>query len=268
VYLTLTQNIWLALGGKVATFWFFVTWTISTEEQFYLVAPAMIRKVSPPRLPVLVALAIGFALIFRIVLYSASRFHPRATLVLMPARVDALMLGVGAALLVRDPRGSRWLVQRRRWLYLLGLILGVVLLVFTKKNWSLDTFEMSSIGFTITSFFYLVLLLLTVSHPEGPIGKFFSLRPLIALGTIAYGLYLFHEPVKGLLQMALHGQHSPHLATWSDAGIYVLAFGITVAIARLSWICFERPLVRRGHRYAYWSSDAARKSIHRNMRLH
>src|SRR5436190_21610863 len=51
VYTTLTQNIWVALGGKLASSWLLVTWTIGTEEQFYLIAPAMIKKISPSRLP-------------------------------------------------------------------------------------------------------------------------------------------------------------------------------------------------------------------------
>jgi peptidoglycan/LPS O-acetylase OafA/YrhL len=265
VYLTLTQNIWVALGGKLASFWLLVTWTIGTEEQFYLIAPAMIKKISPSRLPLVVAAAVGFALILRIVLYNASQFDPRATLVLMPARADAFMLGVGAALLVRDPRGARWLVERRRLLYLLGLTFGIVLLVFTKKSWGLDTYQMSTLGFTCTSFFYVSIVLLAVSHPEGPVGRFFNLRPLIALGAIAYGLYLFHEPVKDLLHLAFTGQ-APRLASWREAGIDLLAFGITLVVARLSWVRFEKPFVRRGHQFAYWPSDAASVHVERGPR--
>jgi peptidoglycan/LPS O-acetylase OafA/YrhL len=175
------------------------------------------------------------------------------------------MLGVGAAWLVRDPGGARWLVQRRRLLYLLGLALGVVLLVFTKASWALDTYQMSTFGFTITSFFYASLVLLAVSHPEGPVGRFFNLRPLIALGAIAYGLYLFHEPVKDLLHLAFTGQ-APRLASWRDAGIDLLAFCITLVIARLSWLRFEKRFVRRGHRYSYWPSDAPRVHAERRRR--
>jgi len=265
-YLTLTQNIWVALGGKLAvSFWLLVTWTIATEEQFYLVAPAMIRKISARRLPLLVAAAIVCALMLRLVLYNSSLFDPRATLVLMPARADAFMLGIGSAWLVRDPRGARWLVERRRWLYVAALILGIVLLVFTKMRWSLDTFPMSTVGFTFTSFFYAALVLLAVSHPQGPVGRFFNLRPLIACGTIAYGLYLFHEPVKDLLYLAFNGQR-PRLASWRDAGIDLLAFGITLVLARLSWVLFERPLVRSGHRYGYWPSAGARTYLTREAK--
>ena len=265
VYMTLTQNIWVALGRHLTSSWLLVTWTIATEEQFYLVAPAMIKKLSPPRLPLLIAVAVVGALILRIVLYIATPLDPRATLVLMPARADAFMLGIGAAWLVRDRRGARWLVRRRRWLYLVGLILGMVLLAFTKADWALDTFQMSSIGFTLTSVFYVVLVLLAVSHPDGPVGTFFSLRPLIALGAIAYGLYLFHEPVKELLHFVFNGQR-PRLVSWRDAGIDLLAFGITVGIARLSWLRFEKPLVRRGHRYAYWPSALAPAYVKREAR--
>ena len=45
----------------------------------------------------------------------------------------------------------------------MGLILGMVLLAFTKADWALDTFQMSSIGFTLTSVFYVVLVLLAWS---------------------------------------------------------------------------------------------------------
>src|SRR6478672_10051570 len=173
-----TFYIWGALGGKLASSWLLVTWTIGTEEQFYLIAPAMIKKISPPRLPLVVAAAVVFALILRVVLYSSSLFDPRATLVLMPARADAFMLGVGAALLVRDPRGAHWLVEHRRSLYLFGLAVGIVLLVFTKVSWGLDTYGMSTFGFTCTSFFYVALVHLAVSHPEGPVGRFFNWRPL------------------------------------------------------------------------------------------
>jgi len=266
IYLTLTQNIWVALGGKLdVSVWLLVTWTIATEEQFYLVAPAMIRKISPGRLPLLVAAAVVFALILRIALFETSQFDPRATLVLMPARADAFMLGIGSAWLVRDPRGARWLVERRGWLYLLTFALGIVLLVFTKKGWTLDTFAMSTFGFTVTSFFYVALVVLAVSHPEGPVGRFFSLRPLIAMGAIAYGLYLFHSPVKELLHLVFNG-HRPRLASWRDVGVDLLAFGITLLLARLSWVHFERPLVRRGHRYSYWPSPVARTRVRREVR--
>jgi peptidoglycan/LPS O-acetylase OafA/YrhL len=256
VYTTLTQNIWVAVGGKLTSFWLLVTWTIATEEQFYLIAPAMIRKLSKSRLPLVVALSVVFALLLRIVLFAASGLDPRSTLVLMPARADAFMLGIGAAWLVRDERGARWLVAHRRSLYLLALSLGLVLLVFTKEDWSLDTWPMSTIGFTVTSFFYSAIVLLAVSDREGPIGRFFNLRPLIASGTIAYGLYLFHEPVKDLLYLSIDGPKTPHLASWRDAGLYLIAFGITAVIARLSWTCFERPFVRLGHRVPYRPAEA------------
>jgi peptidoglycan/LPS O-acetylase OafA/YrhL len=256
VYTTLTQNIWVAVGGKLTSFWLLVTWTIATEEQFYLIAPAMIRKLSRSRLPLVVALSVVFALVLRIVLFASSSFDPRSTLVLMPARADAFMLGIGSAWLVRDERGARWLVVHRRSLYVFALTLGVALLVFTKENWSLDTLPMSTIGFTITSFFYSVIVLLAVSDREGPLARFFSLRPLIACGTIAYGLYLFHEPVKDLLYLSIDGAKQPHLASLRDAGLYLIAFGITVVLARLSWTCFERPFVRLGHRVPYRAVEA------------
>jgi peptidoglycan/LPS O-acetylase OafA/YrhL len=70
------------------------------------------------------------------------------------------------------------------------------------------------------------------------------------LGAVSYCVYLIHLPVNGILHfILLHSR--PSIATLSGAAVTVLAAGITLALALLSWEFFEGPAVRRGHRYQY-----------------
>jgi peptidoglycan/LPS O-acetylase OafA/YrhL len=60
------------------------------------------------------------------------------------------------------------------------------------------------------------------------------------VGRISYGLYLYHLPVQWALQRGLQE------SGWSPAFSTKLAllFGITYAVATVSWWCIERPALR------------------------
>jgi len=63
---------------------------------------------------------------------------------------------------------------------------------------------------------------------------------LIAVGTISYGIYLWHQP---LLFSLRGGTSSVHGA--AAAGETILALGLTGLIATLSWRFLERPILHR-----------------------
>jgi peptidoglycan/LPS O-acetylase OafA/YrhL len=70
------------------------------------------------------------------------------------------------------------------------------------------------------------------------------------IGIIAYGTYLFHEPVLGL-SYGLLRQQLPVIHSVTDLGVTLLALAVTLALAQSSWSYFERPLILRGHKYRY-----------------
>jgi peptidoglycan/LPS O-acetylase OafA/YrhL len=41
------------------------------------------------------------------------------------------------------------------------------------------------------------------------------------------------------------------MAGWKDFGVTALAVAITIALGKLSWRYFERPIVRWGHQRQY-----------------
>lgn len=74
------------------------------------------------------------------------------------------------------------------------------------------------------------------------------------LGILAYGLYLLHQPMMGLV-FGLAGREAPALGPWPPQWIPLVLMGIVavtvIGLAHLSWEYFERPLVRRGHHHRY-----------------
>lgn len=66
-------------------------------------------------------------------------------------------------------------------------------------------------------------------------------RPVVYLGRISYGLYVFH-----LFAVTLARQRGPVLASWTaTVGVQVLvAFMLTVALAVMSYHLLERPFLK------------------------
>jgi acetyltransferase len=71
--------------------------------------------------------------------------------------------------------------------------------------------------------------------------------PLRGLGTISYGLYLWHLPV--LLWLRFEGllAHDGFVGAW----IEVAALSVAVAIA--SWVLVERPVIEAAGRWRPWT---------------
>jgi peptidoglycan/LPS O-acetylase OafA/YrhL len=160
------------------------------------------------------------------------------------------MLGVICAVLFRDPNWKAALT-RNRWAIDLSLALfGLGVAILTYKRWSMGTMPMCTLGFTCLALFYSSVLMVTMISPQGLLSRTFQASSLRWLGTIAYGLYLFHTmPLVVLFRIFRH--RSSALTNWLDGVIALSALVIALAMARLSWKYFESRLVRLGHRFTY-----------------
>ncbi|HEY2345857.1 MAG TPA: acyltransferase [Xanthomonadaceae bacterium] len=74
-----------------------------------------------------------------------------------------------------------------------------------------------------------------------------DLPPVRRLGKISYGFYIFHYPVLWLVRL----KTGAHLGgtDWLSIGAVVAAFAITWAISELSFRCLETPLLRLKDRF-------------------
>ena len=250
-YALFLQNFWMVhrdiMWGGVLT----VTWSLAVEEQFYLTLPLLIRHVSARSLALLLPATIVLVPIIRTIIFYEYRNGAAADAGLMPCRADALLLGVLCALVFRNDRAWEWIKMRARllWWFLLLLISGIMGLT-VGNNSNQNSLLFCSVGYTWMALFYTCLLLLALSDPKNVLSKLLRLSGLRWLGSIAYGVYLFHVTVLELCQILLRGRIEG-ISNIKSFSIVVLSIALTLAICAASWKYFELPLVKRGHAFRY-----------------
>jgi len=282
-YASFTQNIFMSYHGTLGPAWLGATWSLAVEEQFYLTLPFIIRYVKG-RLPHLLCIVILFAPVFRTLLRLFMAHGEVGTFVLMPSRADALMLGVAAALFVRTGNGLQALVTKKRLLYLVQVVLLCGMVWMSLKSSAVPDAQtaqveglassasgytpmtssqtltlylrtaLASLNYTWIALFYLCLLLIAITQRQSVLARALRNPALMSLGLIAYGVYLFHQPVLGLCYAFTRGT-VPAITDFATLIITFCSLVLTLGLAKLSWTYFERRLVGLGHRYRYVSSS-------------
>ena len=215
------------------------TWSLSIEEQYYLLWPVILAaclKASwkEKGFNMLLIFVIVFTVIWRsyLALHGASvhRTYDGTDM-----RLDSLALGALIAINFK----SDWLQAFSRivarplimWLSVIVLLCSVFLVDFRETQW----YVWQEVCFEFIS---VCLLLGFLQKPEGMMfKKIFQSRVAVYLGTICYGIYLWHYPI------LLAGEQIFHLDEWSRAFVCWLA---TVSLASLSYYILERPILQAG----------------------
>jgi peptidoglycan/LPS O-acetylase OafA/YrhL len=246
------QNLGFIFYSGVAAAWFVSTWSLAVEEQFYLVAPLLVRQFAGRRFAVFLSAVVLVAPGFR--LYIRSHYHTATNLdpayILMPGRADALALGMLAALLWREPAFREWLSGQAGLVYSSFGLLLAGMAVLTRYSPDQHSLTMESIGYTWIAFFYVVTLLLALSQSTGPVAFFARMSWLRELGGVSYCMYLIHQVVN-LLSRTLLLPSAQGETTWNSLAAPALALAITYGLAKISWKYFEKPLIDRGHTFRY-----------------
>jgi peptidoglycan/LPS O-acetylase OafA/YrhL len=230
--------------------WLVVTWSLAVEEQFYLLAPPLVRFLSLRRLVYLLATLICFAPILRFLAFRYLRDLYYLPQYAMPCRADALAFGILAAAGWRWPAFRLYLEKhpgllQRSVAYMLIALAG--LMWWLARPAGLMTF---TIGYSSLAVFYSCVLLLVLSQRNGPVARAIRVKWLRYLGGISYCVYLIHLTLNQWAHhILLHS--APRIYDLKGVGVTTLAALLTWLVATLSWRYFEKPLIRRGHRYVY-----------------
>jgi peptidoglycan/LPS O-acetylase OafA/YrhL len=206
-------------------------WSLAVEEQFYLVWPPLIGVLAfalrkRPRREGLLILVCGFLLLISLTLaFLVAAGDPLRAYYGTETRAYQLLAGALLALLINaDSRHYR----RRFWVWAQWTAL--VLIVFLAVG-------PSSIDLTMRGALVAAATVLIISAleflPSGPLAMLLSRRPIVYLGQISYGTYLWHMPVLYILIETL------------DPGPIVLTFAtafIATSLAAVSAKYVEVPI--------------------------
>jgi peptidoglycan/LPS O-acetylase OafA/YrhL len=249
-YLTFTQNFWMTHAGSLGANGLGMTWSLAVEEQFYLTLPLYIRSLSKRWLAGALVIGVLSAPVLRNLLLQMRSDDWVGIYTMMLCRADALLLGVLAAVLLRN---ERWRERIRSAGLAFGVFIPVSLLglsYLTLRAGSMTSPLMKSIGFTWVALFYVTILLFALTRPDSLLTKLFGMKWLCWLGTLAYGIYLFHQPVQYLL-FRLMWRQTPAITSVGTFMATLGALALTLLLATLSWHFFEQPLIRMGRQSTF-----------------
>lgn len=155
----------------------------------------------------------------------------------LPAYIDEFAIGMLLALAVEVwPRIS---LRRSRELLGLALALAVVVNLGAFHLGAASPYGNGSRGLFAPGMelvFALVLASALMRDEQTIVGRALSWRPLVAVGTISYGIYLWH------MFVILCLRDTP---VWWSAGTDVgLVLVLTALVASVSWVLVERPAMR------------------------
>lgn len=213
------------------------TWSLSIEEQFYILWPITLLRIlsvcrSPMKAFSLVVLMALCAWLFRSYLassgYSIERLYNG-----LDTRADALLIGCALGIAL----SSNILLNRQKiWLQILKLAvpisvlgLSLVMLKVDWRNWHLYYWL-----FFVVDVFAGVLILDIFMSPNSSVKCLLETKWLVWVGSISYGLYLWHYPIYRTLQ-AMH---------YSSPVVLILGSIITFVVAICSYYFVERPVLR------------------------
>lgn len=230
-------------------------WSLSVEEQFYLVWPLVVRFLSLTRLKVLCVALIAAALAVRSSLYFTHHSYLQI-FVLTPARMDSIAFGALAALLARTDfriRGSAVLIGLRVTAILLA---GAWIALYEPWDPFRSDWSQSALIFTVVNAFLAVLLLLAVLEPSRcAVPRLFSLPLLTHFGKYSYAIYLFHEPAclffGNIFLRDMRWKPTGHAATAFQLAFTAAVLVSTYAVARISWRFIEAPCLRLKKHFAH-----------------
>ena len=229
------------------------TWSLAVEEQFYLVWPLVVLAVMTLSRSfargIRVLLAISAAGAVASVVEMALLYNPTANITRLYFGTDthAQSILIGAALacaltIIQTRHGHEGMApeatSRVARYILIGLgtagFATVLILAHQLGGTSALTYRG---GFLLVDLSAASIILAAVCVPGGPVAWALSLRPLVWLGTISYGVYLWHYPVFVYLDATRTGL--------TGMSLLALRSGSTVGVAAVSFYLVERPVMQR-----------------------
>lgn len=216
-------------------------WSLAIEEQFYVVWPLVVLGIwrgskRPQRTLLIVAIAgVVASLTAMLLLYDGG--DPTRVYMGTDTRAASLLMGVIAA---TNPARS---LARRLAAYLgsrLGLVIALIAGGILCSWFVVDGAGAGLLyrgGLLAHSAACALLIALVVCSQQGRVSRHLGWGPLVWIGVISYGLYLWHWPLYVIL--------SPERTGLDGVGLTVVRIAASVVAAYISYKIVEDPLRHR-----------------------
>jgi peptidoglycan/LPS O-acetylase OafA/YrhL len=233
------------------------TWSLSVEEIFYLVWPAIIFIFDKKNITRLCVALSVFSLLFK--LYHVSRVAETVAMLSIAGNLDCLMAGALLALYFSVKSGISFTKRHRNWTYFFAAL---TVFFLTSQYLNLQPGAVllcrALLSVTISWLTYLLILyLITPGHKILLLRRVFSNVALTYIGKISYGIYLYHIPVYMFISSLLYHYHlviNPVLE-------FSLDVVLTIAVAVISWQLIEKPILLFKYRLSYKEKATGERTV-------
>lgn len=212
---------------------FLHTWSLGIEEQYYITFPILLIFLLSNIKRYIWHTIIFIGLVSFLTAIYGSINHPNANFYLLPSRIWEFILGSSAALIHNKNFGNNLPNALQRIFGNLGLLMIIISMVSFDKTYlhpSLLTI-LPTLGAT----------LIIINKQDCYASRVLSYRPMVSLGLISYGIYLWHYLIIVFANKFTFGS----ISLFSTLCIFVL----TILVSYTSFYFVEKPL--RSYRVSF-----------------
>lgn len=248
------QGIWLTLSYTSNWFYAFdiasadnplgVTWSLAIEEQFYLIFPILLyfalryKFGTRQIVPTLIFFVILIAIHRKILADGGSPIH--RLYYASDTRADALLIGCLTAFLFSwNLLPFQKIEKHFKMLFFLPF---AFLLFMTATANASDALLYSLGGYSLIAISVAALLLLLLAYQPKAAVMVLSFAPLVWIGRVSYGLYLWHWTARYFI----YGKQIVPESYIQLVSVIIISFIFTV----ISYYCIEKPFLRMKERFS------------------
>jgi peptidoglycan/LPS O-acetylase OafA/YrhL len=215
---------------------FLHTWSLSIEEQYYILCPIILFVTFKYFKKYLIHILILFFIVSLTLANWGNRNDVLLAFYSLPTRIWELMAGSILAY-YEITKG------RRNEHKILNLILpSIGLILITHSIFFFNGNKFDALYYILSSIIG-VCLIIWFSHKNEFIAKLLSIKLFVSIGLISYSLYLWHHPIFSFAR----------ITKFSDGDIFkkILIALVTIVLSILSYYFIEQPARNKKYKYKY-----------------
>lgn len=242
-YLLFAGNIRESITGVEPAYMLAPLWSISIEEQFYLLCPLLVRWLDPPALRRVLAALMALSPLFRLATLLLFPENERIQYLSTLSRLDNLGAGVWLAVAAR----SGFAPSARALSLLLPALTAAGALIFVLGGFDRTASFCRIFGYSFLALYFYVVVAWALRFRGRAASSALRMRWLVYLGGICYGLYILQRPSEVLLVKGLE-LLSVDIERFGLVSLLAKTL-FAVLVAHLSFRVLESPINRLKSRF-------------------
>ncbi len=201
-------------------------WSLSIEEQFYLIWPCTFVLLGPRRAGWIATGAILLGPVARFGAWLFLRGTPLYDIPMFPMVADSIAMGCLLASMRSWLENQNWYLRLFRPAYSLGLLVLILLM-----NRYMDYTVISVFGTSIINVSLAILIHRSIYHSGDWVGRALNWKPVAFVGVLSYSLYLWQ-------QLFLNRESSAWVNSFPQNFVFAVAAGLG------SYFLLEMPMLK------------------------